>query len=121
MRLKQPAETGTEEGFRLLVIPDSGFSFGDDNSADFPIGLPRNNKRDLIRVLSYNVDNVTEKVTKDLALSRARASRDTQTLSRCSDRSNSGVYYYATTRRGRELTDALDPRARARPGLVKNA
>jgi len=82
MRLKQSPEMGTDEGFRfLLVIPDSGFSLGDDNSADFPIGPPRNNKRDLIRVLSYNV---TEKVTKDLALSRVRHATP-------SDRSNSFI------------------------------
>jgi len=43
---------------------------------------------------------------------RARVSRDTSTVSRCFDQS--GVYYYATTRRRRELTDALDPSARAR-------
>jgi hypothetical protein len=88
MRLKQSPEMGTDEGFRfLLVIPDSGFSLGDDNSADFPIGPPRNNKRDLIRVLSYNV---TEKVTKDLALSRARHATPRR-VSRCSDRSNSFI------------------------------
>jgi len=110
MRLKQPAETGTEEGFRLLVIPDSGFTLGDDNSADFPIGLPRNNKRDLIRVLSYNVDNVTEKVTKDLALSRARHA--TPRHYRVAPIGATPAFII-TRRRvgGRELTDALDPRS----------